>query len=264
MIFFMNAPSSHQYKLAIRWKLRIPITGSGEKYERYLKFAQVINSIFIADVWKDWDDHLEHLVNYHKDPNQNQNLPPWLEISWDPRIVSPRTTTFLIICLIHFWEYHARKYTEENKNIIDYSEIEDIVGWWANACETGRHSFWNFKIFLGRGIPEPHELDIVEILQITRSSAMLDTHTFNRFSLRNYIRWDDWYLEHNYNGHTPEYIPAERVGCPAVRRYLWVNWDFTIFDELFARICAIYGYNPIQNIRETVSQSTVQLCPHRK
>lgn len=225
--------------------------------------TQIMYEIFTDDIWKEWDSIYPTLSEYHKTWFSKNNLPGWLTILGDPRS-TPRESTFMMESLRAFGVHHIEKYNDKKDKPASYTpkDADLMVWWWLNACETWRHAFWNFKVFLGRWVPEPTGLDVKTIKQIIQSAAMMDILTFNRFAPRNHTLDDKWALVHNYEGQNPEFTPAERIGCIAARKFSWITPDQTLFDELFTRISIIYGYTDIKLVRTQLSDITKSLCPY--
>lgn len=252
-----------QYKEILDWLPRSPISSSGEKYDRYLMLTKIVYEIFTDNAWGEWDSLYPILVAYHQAWSSDYALPKWITISGDPR-GTPRGSTYVLECLKAFGVHHIEKYSSQKSKPESFTtkDVDVLIWWWLNACETWRHTFWNFKSFPGRWVPDPAGLDVQDIKKATQSSAMLDILTFNRFSPRNHRLTESWELAHSYDNQNPKYIPAERVGCIAVRRFPWIIPNKTLFDELFTRICTIYGYTNTKLVLSNISQKTQSLCPH--
>ncbi len=270
----MNLSSLEQYSEVLSQLPKPPTSTNWEKYDRYELTSKVLHNVFTSDAWNEWDLNLGGLrESYEKKLNpteydKNYNLVhAWKYPTWflNPQIFS-RETSYLIMAFQAFGNEKIEEYLLKNRDILFrvFSE-DDLVkfgGWWSNACETGRHIFQNFQTMLWRWNPEPKDLDIREVRRLMQSSAMLDTPTFNRFSIRNFCKDIDWVLrKSNPDGMSDSYLPWERIGCPAVRRFRWLERDTTVFDELFARICIIYGYTGTDTTDRTIATTNWLSCP---
>ncbi len=252
----MTSSSIEQYENILSDIPRPSISSDGEKYVRFKNAAQILQEIFTPDVWNEWDAHFLVLRECYQKGINPQELDEnfkliheWKYPHWfpTPRLFA-RETLYLMMALQSFGIEKIEDYISnkpELSKLFTYKDLVKFSGWWANACETGRHIFQNFKFFLWRWNHEPTNLDPWKIKWLMQSSSMLDTETFNRFSIRNFAPNVHWILEHIPIGDFElPYTPWERVGCPFVRKFRWLPTLTNLFDKLFDRICTIYGYNP--------------------
>ncbi len=257
----MNKTAIEQYREKLSSLERVDISTSWDKLEKYMRLAKIIYQIFTLEVWKEWDTTFP-LIAWFKNGELSLWIPIWLEELEDSRKVIPRLSTFQILALERFWSFIIEKFISENQeNTLDCTikEYENIIWWFTNACETGRHMFWNFKVHIGRDNPTPTNLVTSKIRTSIISSSMLDINTFNQQSPRNYYLESDGRISH----HT-EFIAKsamERVWCIATRRFPWITPEKTLFDELFSRICQIYGYNHTNTLQESTSERVSTICP---
>lgn len=255
----MNHPSPvAQYRESIKWLHTTPLVTSWPRYDRAKRLAELLYSMFKEEDWKELDEYLSKL---HPDTEVPfSEIPVWGVTSYEQKNQTPRFTTFLLIVLEQFRLYMIEDYLSKNKSSVEDITINErwlLLGWWINACETGRHMFWEFSS-PGRWNPLSENLDVYEIRKAMFAAAMFDTPTFNRHSPRDYHHnKETWSLRHTSDDGV--FTPWERIGCLAAQRFPGVTPEKTIFDELFTRICHIYGYTWPQN--RVVARIENTLCP---
>ncbi len=270
----MNKAPWEQYREVLDGLVRPPISTQWAKYDKFEHIAKILGNIFTTEVWKEWDNAytslieiFEKKINPQAHDDDYKRIYEWVYPAWFPNpCFSPRLSSYLVRALSAFGirkiDDYISVHNEALWEVFCHDDFVKFSGGWYNACETAIHLFQGFKPMLDRWIKEPSDLVPREMKKLIAWSALLDTATFDRHSIRNYNQNVHWILIHEVDESLGlEYIPSERVWCPAVRRFRWVPIDQTVFDELFTRICTIYWYNQVEGTIHSVIKQVHSTCP---